>query len=167
MIRGSWFGGFLPLAAAAGGEDVEPQLLDELNHLQFGAHAAAAGQDPPQALLGTEEFQRARADALVLGVSGEEEHEAAEGGHSFDELLEVGELVRAELVEHAQFLEEVHEEGLEVDVELDRVVLAAPPHLPVLINKFLVEDHSGHLRLGLPLFFLSLLGLLGDVVGGF
>ena len=162
-----FLGEFLPLAPPAGGQDVEPQLLDELYHLQLGAHAASAGEDPPQALLGGEEFQRACPDGLILWFSGEEEHEAVERGHSFDEVLEVGQLVRVELVEHPQLLEVVHKQGLEVDVELDRVVLAAPPHLPVLINKFLVEDHSGRQRLGLPLFFLCLLGLLGDVVGGF
>lgn len=79
----------------------------------------------------------------------------------------MGELMGVELVQHPQFLEVVHEEGLEVDVEFDRVVLAAPPHLLVLINKFLVEDHSSHWRLGLSLSFLRLLGLLGDVMRGF
>lgn len=90
------------------------------------------------------------------------------GRHSFDELIEVHELILVELIEHPEFFEVVDNQGLEVDVQFDSIVLAAPQHLPVLINKFLLENHPGHLQFALlALPFCGLLDFFGDFQGGF
>jgi hypothetical protein len=151
----------LPAVAAALGEDVEADLLYELDHLQFILHPAPAGEYPLHALLGGEEFQGSLADAAVLLLVGEEEHEAVEGGHAVAELPHVPHLVFAQLVQQPQLPEVVHQQRLEVNVQLHRVVLPSPKHLPVPLHRLLLKHHRGGLgsgRQGLPGW------LLGDLV---
>lgn len=91
-----------------------------------------------------------------------------EGWYSFYELHEVGEFILVEFIEHPEFLEVVHNQCLEVYVQFNRVVLTAPQYLLVPIHKFLLEDHTSHLQLTpLALPLCGLLGLFGDIKGGF
>jgi hypothetical protein len=146
----------LPLVALALREDVEPHLLDELDHLQFGLHLAPACQNAADAVGGGEQLEGALPDAAVELAVVEKEHQAVEGRHSLAEFVHLSDLVVVELVEHLQFPEVVHQQGLEVDVELHRVVLAASEGLPIPLNIFLLKHDAGFglgLRLNLNLLF--------------
>jgi hypothetical protein len=101
-------GDVLPLVSLALGQNIHPNLLDKLYHLQFGLHPAPSDHYPANTLLRRKKFQTESAYSFILFPILQEEHETIEGGDAFAEFVQMLFFVLIQLVQHAQFPEVMH-----------------------------------------------------------